>query len=157
MITIGAVFHGPELEESRIKKLVQSTGIAVNKERGPWIGEDDFGPTDIRPESGQYFEQGSAPAVNVIFYVPGSLGSEGPTKIEAGRFSRKKKLLLVAVPVPKEVAEAGGSVKFVIGALREAITIAAKVFADKNAGTFDLVKAEAIIDGVQKTLTGQLE
>ena len=74
-------------------------------ERGPWVGEDDFGPGDPQPATGKYFAVGSAPAVNVIFYVPGSVltYSDLLGQMEAARFSRKQKLLLVAVPVPPEM------------------------------------------------------
>jgi hypothetical protein len=37
-----------------------------------------------------------------------------------------KKLLLVVVPVPREVADSGGSVEFVIGVLHQANAIAAR-------------------------------
>lgn len=70
----------------------------------------------------------------------------------AGRFSRKQKLLLVEVHVPKEQVESGGSVEFIIGALRQACSIAAEVFEQKKAGPFDLTKANAIVDRVRDAL-----
>ncbi|MCX5677327.1 MAG: hypothetical protein NTX87_20275 [Planctomycetota bacterium] len=100
--------------------------------------------------------EGSAPAVNVVFYVPGSLDTYGSLgQIEAARFSRKKKLLLVAVPVPPEVAQAGGSVEFVIDALHKANAIATEVFAHKGTEPFDLAKAEAIVEKVRESLAPQ--
>jgi hypothetical protein len=94
--------------------------------------------------------------VNVVFYVPGSLVSyEDLKKIEAARFSRKQKLLLLAVPVPKEEVESGGSVEFVVGALRRAKAIAAETFARKGSESFDIERAEAIIEKVRESLVDQ--
>ena len=137
MISIGGHYNGPELEGSPVDLLIRSAAKAIKQFRG-----DDY-------------EAHGVPAVNVVFYVPGSLGAEGPTKIEAARFSRKQKLLLVAVPVPRDVAEAGGSVAFVIGALRQAVAIAAEVFAGKKVGTFDRAGAEALIEKVRAALAAQ--
>jgi hypothetical protein len=137
MISIGGHYNGPELEGSAIDLLIRSAAKAVKRFRG-----DDY-------------EAHSVPAVNVVFYVPGSLGAEGPTKIEAARFSRKQKLLLVAVPVPRDVAEAGGSIEFVIDALHRANAIATEVFAKKGVGAFDLAKAEALVEKVRQTLAAQ--
>jgi hypothetical protein len=99
------------------------------------------------------WQPGISPGLNVVFYVPGSLGDfSNVTKIAAGRFSRKQKLLLVEVPVPRDVAESGGSVEFVIDALRQAIVIAAEVFARKGHEPFDPARANAIVDRVNHTL-----
>ena len=88
----------------------------------------------------------STPRVNVVFYVPGSLlAFEDLKKIEAARFTRKEKLLLVAVPVSREVAKLGASVAFIVDALRQAVAIAADVFARKKVAGFDLADAEVIV------------
>jgi len=155
MISIGAHFRGPELSGSRIKQLLMAAMRALKKERGPLVGTDDFGPCDPRPTSGPYVELGAAPEVNVVFYVPGSLGDFDIPKIEASRFSRKQKKLLVAVPVPKEEAESGGSVEFVIDALHQANRIAAETFARKRAGEFDLARADAIAEKIRQSLIAQ--
>jgi hypothetical protein len=155
MISIGGQYNGPELSNARIKQLLTATMKAVVKERGPIVGDDDFGPCGERPESGPYFEIGSAPAVNVVFYVPGSLGREGPDKIAAARFSHKQKELLVAVPVPLEMVESEAAAEFVINALRQANRIAAETFARKGTEPFDLEQADAIVDKVKQSLAGQ--
>ncbi len=136
MISTGGHYRGPELEGSRIHRLLNATMKALIAACGD-------------------FKEGSAPAVNVVFYVPGSLGAFDIPKIEASRFSRKQKLVLVAVPVPPEVARAGGSVEFVIDALHKAITIAAEVFARKGTEPFDLAKAETIVEKVRQSLAAQ--
>jgi hypothetical protein len=134
MISIGAHFNGPELDGSKIDQSLSRAMKAVELARGPG------------------YEQHTAPAVNVVFYVPGSLGSEGPTKIEAARFSRKQKLLLVAVPVPPEIVESDGAAEFVIDALHQADQIAAETFARKGTEPFDLEQAEAIVEKVRQSL-----
>lgn len=155
MISIGVHLNGPELRGSRIDEMLRASMRSLSTVRGAWLGRDDFGPCDPRPSSGPSFELGSAPAVNVVFYVPGSLGGEAPSMIEAARFSRKQKLLLVAVPVPKEEVESGGSVEFVITALHEANRIAAETFARKGTEPFDFDKAEAIVKSVGQSLVAQ--
>ena len=155
MISIGEHYRGHELSGSKIGQLLKATNRAAREETGPLVGSDDFGPCGERPESGAYFEVGSAPAVNVVFYVPGSLGDFDIPKIEASRFSRKQKLLLVAVPVPREEVESGGSVEFVTGALHEANRIAAETFARKGSEPFDFERAEAIVERVRQSLVDQ--
>lgn len=134
MISIGCHFRGPELKQSPIGDLILAAMNRVAEFRGNYA-------------------EGSIPEVNVVFYVPGSLGDFPPLdKPRAGRFSRKQKLLLVEVYVPREVAEAGGSVEFVIDALRQANAIAAEVFLKKGPEPFDLAKANAIVDRVNEAM-----
>ena len=159
MITIGVNYGGPEQKGAGIYKLLSAVMRAISDERGPWVGGDDFGPGDPQPASGKYFKVGSAPALNVIFYVPGSLLTyRDLTRIEAARFSRKQKLLLVAVPVPPEMVNSSGALDFVIEALHKANAIAAEVFAKKNVGIFDLQKADAIVEKAKSEIaTGRYE
>ena len=135
MITIGAHYRGPELEGSPVDELISATMQAVEA----LCGEP---------------EKISTPRVNVVFFVPGSLGEfEDLKKIEAGRFSRKQKLLLVAVPIPREIAKLGASVGFVVDALRKANEIASEVFARKGVEGFDLAAANTIVDKVSSALS----
>jgi hypothetical protein len=137
MISIGVDFMGPEHPETAIGQLLLAASRRVQEHRGD-------------------YESYPGPRVNVVFYVPGSLGDfPNITKVAAGRFSRKQKLLLVEVPVPRDVAESGGSVEFVISALRQANAIAADVFARKGPEPFDLAKAEAIVKRVKEALVAQ--
>ncbi len=137
MISIGAHFRGPELDGSLIKHAIRRAMKAVEQARGPG------------------YEEHAAPAVNVVFYVPGSLGDFDIPKIEASRFSRKQKLLLVAVPVPAEMVESDAAAEFVIDALRQANRIAAETFARKETEPFALQRAEAIVDQVERSLADQ--
>lgn len=155
MISLGAHFRGPELSGLNLGRLIQASMKAVEDICGPCVGADDYGPGSSPPESGPYVEVGVAPLVNVVFYVPGSLGDFDIPKIEASRFSRKNKLLLVAVPVSREEVASGGSVEFVIGALLEANRIAAETFSRKTAETFELARADAIVGQVRQSLIEQ--
>jgi len=155
MISLGAHFRGPELDGAKLGRLIRATMMAVERICGPCIGPDDFGPAGSPPETGPYFELGVAPAVNVVFYVSGSLGDFDIPEIKASRFSRKDKLALVAVPVTRDQVASGGSVEFVIEALHEANRIAAVVFARKSTELFDLERAEAIVCEVRRLLVDQ--
>ncbi len=127
MITLGAQFGGPEQDGSSIDMAILSVMDAIRDARGERI-------------------KGAEPAVNTVFYVPGSCGLPVPTKMEAARFSRKQKLLLVAVPVPPEMINSPDALDFVIGTLHRANAIAAEVFAKKNVGVFDAERADAIVE-----------
>ncbi|MBX3435735.1 MAG: hypothetical protein KF847_20650 [Pirellulales bacterium] len=156
MISIGEHYRGPELHGSKIQTLLGCVGRSIIAECGHFVGGKDIAGRDSNSDPfKRAFEVGSAPAANVVFYVPGSLGDFDIPKIEASRFSRKQKLLLIAVPVPKEEVASGGSVEFVTGALHEANRIAAETFARKGAEPFDLEKAEAIVERVRQSLVAQ--
>jgi len=104
---------------------------------------------------GPGYEQHATPAVNVVFYIPGSLGGFDIAGIEASRFSRKQKLLLVAVPVPSEMVDSDASVDFVVDALHQANRIADETFARKGPERFDFEAAEAIAEQVRQSLLNQ--
>jgi hypothetical protein len=128
MITIGAHYRGPEFEGALLDKLVMATAQGANAVCGRW------------PEGG------IAPWINVVFYVPGSLGGFGDhPEIKAGRFSRKQKLFLVAVLVSEE-AKAAPTVEYVVDILHRSCKLGAEVFAQKGIEGFELVKAEAVVD-----------
>jgi hypothetical protein len=139
MLTLGAQFVGPEQNGSPIDVAILSVMDAVRDARGERT-------------------KGTSPEVNVVFYVPGSCDLAVPAKMEAARFSRKQKLLLVAVPVPPEMINSDKALDFVIAALHKANAIAAEVFAKKNVGTFNLQKADAIVEKAKaEILTGKYD
>lgn len=136
MISIGVNLGGPE--RLPVEEFLRAAMRAVKSVRG----ED--------------YDSHRQPSVNVVFYVPGSLiDYDKLKKVEAARFSRKLKLLLVAVPVPMEEVESGGSVDFVIDALHQANRIAAETFARKGTEPFDLKNAEALVEKVRQSLVDQ--
>jgi acetylornithine deacetylase/succinyl-diaminopimelate desuccinylase-like protein len=139
MISIGAQFGGPEHAQTSIRRAIFTAMDAVRGARGERIA-------------------GAAPEVNTVFYVSGSCGLPIPAKTEAARFSRKQKLLLVAVPVPPEKINSTDALDFVIDALHKANAIAAEVFAKKNVGVFDLQKADEIVEKAKAEIaTGRYE
>ena len=133
MIGAGGVYNGPELEGSLIERFLRATYKAIKTSRGQW-------------------KEGDAPAVIVVWVVPGSLGEVNFTGQRITLFSKKKRLLQIEAAVPKEVVEAGGSVEFVIDALQKAIKTAADVFSCKGPEPFDLAKAETIVEKVKGAL-----
>ena len=152
MISIGLHYRGPEIDGSLLDRILSAALRAVAEVCGDFVV-----PGEPPPDSDLTFEIGSAPAVNVVFYVPGSLGGFDIPKIAASRFSRKQKLLLVDVPVPEEVARAGGSIEFIVDALYQASAIAAEVFARKGTEPFDLAKARACVVRVRHALLARQE
>ena len=157
MIAIGVIFGGPGQSMSRIGVLLGTTMEALARERGPWVGDDDFGPGSPRPTSGRFFEEGSTPGINVLFLVPGSIWKHDHVKKDIGaiRFTRKQKMLLINVLVPEEMVRTGGSVEFVIDALHKANAIARDVFSKKHVGPFDFDAAESLVNRVAHALSQQ--
>jgi hypothetical protein len=138
MIGVGGVFRGPEIRESQLGKFLFATGKAISNASGEW-------------------KEGDSPAVIVVWVVPGSLGEVNFTGQRTTLFSKKKKLMQIEAEVPKEVVNAGGSVEFVIDALHKAAATAAKTFARKGPESFDLSKAEVIIEKVRVALENETQ
>ena len=134
MIATGGYYRGPELKGSQIDRMLRAVGEALDRARGGW-------------------KEGDAPAVVVLFIVPGSLGDASFSGQRTTLFSRKKKLLQIEAAVPKEALEGERVRTFVLDALRQASQTAAEHFARKKAGVFDLAKAGAIIQKVEETLS----
>src|SRR5258708_29029749 len=85
MITTGLFCGGPELFNAAIGKAFRRVATSISD-----ICEDE--------------SEGKTAGVHVGFYVDGSAGRYDEVKgLSAARFSRKKKLLLVNVRVPKAV------------------------------------------------------
>ena len=98
MISIGAVFRGPELRDSRIDRAIKAVGKTAEMLRGE-------------------FEFGNSPAINVVFYVPGSTGSLDWEGMRDSKFSRQQQLLMVQVAVPDEIAQSTTPSMFVVESL----------------------------------------
>jgi hypothetical protein len=99
----------------------------------------------VRAIRGPDYDLHTVPAVNVVFYVPGSVAADVPQKIEPSRFSRKQKLLLVAVPVPAEIVKSEEVTIFIFDNLHRASVIARDVFSQKNL-PFDFDRAVRILE-----------
>jgi hypothetical protein len=134
MIGMGIILRGPE--DMPVDGFLTSAMKAVKVARGEW-------------------KEGEIPAVIVVWVVPGSLGKVNFTGQRVTLFSKKKKLLQIEAAVPQEVVDAGGSVEFVVDALRTACATAADVFARKGIKPFDLSKAETIVEKVDEILSSK--
>jgi hypothetical protein len=133
LIALGMVMGGPEF--CSVYEIISDALVLVDREVGP-----------IDANAGK-------PLLNVVFYVSGSVERYDHNKIvEVGRYSRKKKLLIVAVPVPAAQEGYDGTVDYVVGALRTAIQIGADVLAKKCDEPFDREGAMAVIDRVEAGL-----
>ena len=138
MIGIGVLLGGPEQEGSPIDMLLSTTMQAAENVCGKW-------------------ERINAPRVNVNYCVPGPVvGYEDITEIDVGRFSRKQQAIVVRVPVPRDVATAGGSAQFIADSLLEASRLAADVFARKGIAGFDLAKATESVGQIKGVVEEKL-
>jgi hypothetical protein len=139
MITTGTHLGGPEQITAAFNEVDRQISKAVAELLGGDVDE----------------WEGSIPGVNVVFYVPGSVMDHASiTKIEAARFSRKRKLLLVNVPVPPDIIlNREKSLAFIVDALHKANAIAGEVFSQKGSEPFDLQKADAIVEQARNVVT----
>ena len=134
MIAIGAVYNGPEHQQSFAK---QAITVAMN-------GFCDLRGTD---EIG-----GEIPGLNVVFYVPGSLGDPDWVGLRDSKFSRKKKMLMVQVAVPRVMVNSPSLPNFIIESIHGANKIAFQFFHAKGI-EFPLADAEDLTDRVQAHLS----
>lgn len=132
MITIGNVFHGPELPGSVIYNVLTKVAKTIQVSRGD-------------------FQLGLDPAVNVVFVVPGSMGCPDWEETREGKYSSAKKLLLVEVAVPDKVAQSEDPSGFIVEMLHAANCIAFH-FYDEKGMTFALLEAEALVRKVAESL-----
>lgn len=131
MISIGAVYNGPELEGSQISRLIMATSKSVKELRGTL---------------------GQTPWVNAVFVVPGSLGRPDFDDIQYGDYSKKDKAVVVQIPMPNKVAEGtADQAKFIIDALRGANAMAFEFFRQRDE-EFPLREAEALVAKVAERI-----
>ncbi|WP_338883010.1 hypothetical protein [Xenorhabdus sp. TH1] len=133
MITIGEQFGGPNLNGSLIEQALDITSMTAIEER-----DKDY---DIGKEA----------FINPIFIVPGSILGVDFEGYKYGYFSKKEKGVVIQIAVPQSVADGEGIREFIVGALREAVRMAAEKFA-KHAIPFSSLKAEKIILAIEKKL-----
>ncbi len=132
MISIGAVFRGPELQDSRIDLAIRAAGKAAKTLRGE-------------------FEIGNSPAINVVFYVPGSTGRLDWDGIRDSKFSRQQQLLMIQVAVPDEIILSTKADLFVIESLYGANAVAFEFFRQKGM-QFPLADAEKLVSEIDASI-----
>lgn len=130
MIGIGAVYGGPEASDSRIYDIINSI-------------------TKVASNLTESFKFGSAPAINIVFHVPGSLSKNEFEGIRDAKFSRKDKLLMVQISVPEEKLDAEDLLDFLILSMHQANAVAFHFFTDRGID-FPLAQAEELVKQVGK-------
>lgn len=132
MISIGAVFKGPELQGSEIDQLIMATSKAVKEFRGTL---------------------GQTPWVNAVFVVPGSLGKPDLDYITYGDYSKKDNAVVVQIPMPEKVAKGmADQVTFIIDSLRGANAMAFEFFRQRGGTEYPLRDAEALVSKVAERI-----
>jgi len=127
MISIGAVYNGPELKGSQINRLIMETSKVVKELRGA-LGE--------------------TPWVNAVFVVTGSFGSVDFDELKYGEYSKRENAVVVQIPVPKGIVErADQQVQFIVDALHGANAMAFEFFRQRGEN-FPLRAAEALVQEV---------
>jgi hypothetical protein len=130
MIHIGRVYGGPELRGSTIDRAISK----LVKLRGTGV-------------------EGEAGSLDVVFHVPGAVQAPDFTGIRTGRFSKKERMLAVQISVPQPIVEAEEPEieKFLLGALRTSIDLAAVPF--RKAGvSYPQDEYLALIDRLERGL-----
>jgi hypothetical protein len=132
MISIGAVFRGPELNESEIRSLILATTKATKEIRGP-------------------LQKGERPWVNAVFIVAGSLGKPDFDKLTYGEYSKKSKGLVVQIPILAEVVRREALVEFLMDSLHGANAMAFEFFRQQGE-MFPLRDAEELVNRIAEQL-----
>jgi hypothetical protein len=132
MISIGSVLMGPEHQQSHAHSLVGVVMRAAEECRGS-------------------FKSDSSPAVNVVFYVPGSLDSPDWEGIRDAKFSRKRQLLMVQVAVPSYLVSSPLLKQFLLESLHDANRVAFEFFRKKGL-SFPLADAEALVERIRERM-----
>lgn len=135
MISIGAVYNGPESKDSWAYERIGRTMRAAMNLRG-------------------WFEVGHFPAINVVFYVPGSFGKVDFDEIRDAKFSRKKQYLMIQVPVPEDQVNSRSLDDFLIKSLHGANLIATQFFQEKGMA-YPFQEAEELVNKIENELTNE--
>ncbi|MGH8603929.1 MAG: hypothetical protein ACREXR_14515 [Gammaproteobacteria bacterium] len=132
MISIGAVYHGPELQGSEVNRLIMRTSKAL-KELG------------AAPKSD------GRPWVNAVFVVSGSLDKVDFDGLEFGDYSKKDKGVVVKIAISEESIKRGGIASYLIESLHGANAMAFEFFRQKGEN-FPLREAEDLVAKAAKQL-----
>ena len=132
MISIGAVYHGPELRDSQMDRLIMAASKELKELRGP-------------------LKTGETPWVNAVFVVSGSLDDVDFEGLEYGDYSQKRKGVVVKVAVPKKVLQENDLANFLIDSLQGANAMAFEFFRQRGE-EFPLREAEAWVAVISNKL-----
>jgi hypothetical protein len=134
VISIGAVYQGPELKGSRINLSIMAASKVLKELRGSLI---DHG----------------RPWVNAVFVVPGSLGAVDFDGLEYGDYSKKDHAVVVKVAVPASVVQSDEIVDFIFESLHGSNAMAFEFFRLKGEN-FPLREAEDLVLQIVDRLKG---
>jgi hypothetical protein len=132
MISIGSVLKGPELSGLPIGRAIIAAIKATEMLRGE-------------------FEFGNSPAINVVFYVPGSTGRLDWEGMRDSKFSRQEQLLMIQVAVPEKIVQSTTPSMFIIESLYGANAIAFEFFRQKGIH-FPLGDAEKLVSEIEANI-----
>jgi hypothetical protein len=124
LISIGAVYKGPELHGSRINRLIMAMSAVLKELQGTLSSET---------------------WLNAVFVVPGSLGDPESIYLTYADEFQNDNGVVVNIPMPRSVANGtDGQLKYVVNALHGACAMATLFFEERNQ-EFVLRKAQAIV------------
>lgn len=132
MISIGAIYRGPELKGSLTNTAIMQLSKLLKEARGP-------APLE------------SEPWVNVNFIVAGSLGQPDFDYLTYGEYSQRRKGIVVQVPVPDPGLDEERFKLFLIDSLHGANAMAFEFFRQKGQ-SFRLAAAEALVEATGRKL-----
>lgn len=89
--------------------------------------------------------------INAVFHLPGSLVTPSFQGARSAKFSRKERMLMVQVAVPRDLLDSDGLEAFVFESLREATHIAEPMF-QKAGIPFSIENHLAFVDRVGATM-----
>ena len=137
MITIGAIYGGPEQDGSLIDQRITSLMLATERLTRKVVF-------------------GSSPAINVVYHLSGSLYSPDFQGIRDATFSRKKQMLMVQVSVPVKTMRSKKSIdEFLLESLHEANSLAVRYF-EKKGLAYAFASAERLAEKIgQKMRTSK--
>jgi len=96
-------------------------------------------------------ESFSGPAINAVFYVPGSLACPDWEGIRDARFSRKRQLQMVKVAIPPELVNSSDLKDYVLQSLHRANAVGYDFFRKKGL-VFPIADANAVVDRIKERL-----
>jgi hypothetical protein len=132
MISIGSVFEGPELNDSKVRQLIMKISQHIRRERGS-------------------LNKGEIPWVNSVFVVEGSLGAPDFEYLIYGDYSKKDKGIVVQIPVLNETLNGDNLEDFLIESLHGANAMAFEFFRQKGE-EFPLNEADNLVKTISNVL-----
>lgn len=135
MISIGAVYHGPELQGLKIQLAIMAASKAINSYRGA-------------------LESIGTPWVNVVFVISGSLAQVDFEGLEYGDYSKRNKGVVVKIAGPRKLRDDENLSGFIVESLRGANAMAFEFFRTKGED-FPLREAEVLVARVAESFRAE--